>query len=216
MDLAERLGRFYTKWVGGPLGKLEVEYEGKIAAEDTGVLTAAIIKGLLEPIVETRVNLVNAVAAGANARVGHFRTQDATGGTLRKHDHASRASAACRARSCTTSRILCNWTATGWILSRNGYVMLTRHRDRPGMIGKVGTLLGAADVNIASMQVARDGPRGEAIMVLTLDDPVPQRSDGKNLSRIGYSVEQGAGFVNDDRPSTADDNLSAQSAVCRH
>ena len=54
-----------------------------------------------------------------------------------------------------------------------GYVMLTRHRDRPGMIGKVGTLLGAADVNIASMQVAREGPRGEAIMVLTLDDPVP-------------------------------------------
>lgn len=54
-----------------------------------------------------------------------------------------------------------------------GHVMLTRHRDRPGMIGRVGTLLGQADVNIAAMQVARDGPRGDAIMVLALDDPVP-------------------------------------------
>ena len=54
-----------------------------------------------------------------------------------------------------------------------GYLLLIRHRDRPGMIGRVGTFLGNADINIASMQVARDAPRGEAIMVLNVDDPVP-------------------------------------------
>ena len=172
MDLAERLGRFYTKWVGGPLGKIQVEYEGKIAAEDTGVLTAAVIKGLLEPIVETRVNLVNAamLAQTHGLDLSERKTRQAaryenmltiTGerrvsGTL-LHDEPH------------IVQLDGNWVD----FVPNGYVMLTRHRDRPGMIGKVGTLLGAADVNIASMQVARDGPRGEAIMVLTLDDPVP-------------------------------------------
>lgn len=172
IDLAERLGRFYTKWVGGPLGKLDVQYEGKIAAEDTGVLTAAIIKGLLEPIVETRVNLVNAslLAQTHGLNIAEHKTRQASryeniitirgerlvSGTL-LHDEPH------------IVQLDGNWVD----FIPNGYVMLTRHRDRPGMIGKVGTLLGLADVNIASMQVARDGPRGEAIMVLTLDDPVP-------------------------------------------
>lgn len=172
MDLAERLGKFYTKWVGGPLGNLEIEYEGKIAGEDTGVLTAAIIKGLLEPVVETRVNLVNAamLAQTHGLEISERKSRHAaryeniitiTGerrvsGTL-LHDEPH------------IVQLDGNWVD----FVPNGYVMLTRHRDRPGMIGRVGTLLGLADVNIASMQVARDGPRGEAIMVLTLDDPVP-------------------------------------------
>lgn len=55
----------------------------------------------------------------------------------------------------------------------DGHLLLVRHRDRPGMIGRIGTLLGDADINIAAMQVARDAPRGEAIMVLSLDDVMP-------------------------------------------
>jgi L-serine deaminase len=56
----------------------------------------------------------------------------------------------------------------------DGLLLMTRHRDRPGMIGKVGTLLGSADINIASMQVARETARGESIMILSLDDAVPE------------------------------------------
>ncbi len=173
LELAETLGRFYTKWVGGPLGKLEIEYAGNIAAEDVGVLTAAIIKGLLGPIVDTRVNLVNAamLARAHGLHISERKTRDVSrfeniititgerrvSGTI-LHDEPH------------IVQLDGNWVD----FIPSGYVMLTRHRDRPGMIGKVGTLLGQVDVNIASMQVARDGPRGEAIMVLTLDDPVPE------------------------------------------
>lgn len=173
IDLAERLGRFYTKWVGGPLGKLDVEYEGKIAAEDTGVLTAAIIKGLLEPIVETRVNLVNAslLAQTHGLNIAEHKTrQPARYENIITIRGERRVSGTLLHDEPHIVQLDGNWVD----FIPNGYVMLTRHRDRPGMIGKVGTLLGLADVNIASMQVARDGPRGEAIMVLTLDDPVPQ------------------------------------------
>ena len=54
-----------------------------------------------------------------------------------------------------------------------GPLMFTYHRDRPGMIGRVGMLLGAADVNISGMYVGRLAPREQAMMVLTLDDEVP-------------------------------------------
>jgi D-3-phosphoglycerate dehydrogenase len=54
-----------------------------------------------------------------------------------------------------------------------GPLLFTYHRDRPGMIGRVGTLLGAGDVNISGMHVGRLAPRERAMMVLTLDDPVP-------------------------------------------
>ncbi len=54
-----------------------------------------------------------------------------------------------------------------------GWLLLTRHHDRPGIIGAIGTLLGNRDVNIAFMHVGRKSPRGEAIMVLGVDDPIP-------------------------------------------
>jgi len=53
-----------------------------------------------------------------------------------------------------------------------GHLLLTKHQDKPGLVGRVGTLLGEHDVNISSMQVGRLHPRGEALMILTLDDAV--------------------------------------------
>ena len=55
-------------------------------------------------------------------------------------------------------------------------MLVTRHRDMPGIIGKLGSLLGSNNVNIASMQVGRKIVRGEAVMVLSIDDPIPNKS----------------------------------------
>ena len=52
-------------------------------------------------------------------------------------------------------------------------MLITRHRDMPGIIGKLGSLLGDHNVNIASMQVGRKIVRGEAVMGLSIDDPIP-------------------------------------------
>ena len=54
-----------------------------------------------------------------------------------------------------------------------GCLLVCYNEDRPGMIGKVGTILGQGDVNIAFMQVGRVVPRGRAMMVLGLDEPIP-------------------------------------------
>jgi D-3-phosphoglycerate dehydrogenase len=52
-------------------------------------------------------------------------------------------------------------------------MLFTRHRDMPGIIGQLGSLLGEHNVNIASMQVGRRIVRGDAVMVLSIDDPIP-------------------------------------------
>ena len=53
------------------------------------------------------------------------------------------------------------------------HMLFTRHRDMPGIIGELGSLLGEHNVNIASMQVGRRIVRGDAVMVLSVDDPIP-------------------------------------------
>jgi D-3-phosphoglycerate dehydrogenase len=172
LDLAERLGRFYIQSVGGPLGSVEIEYAGNIAAEDTSVLTAAVIKGLLETIHEDRVNLVNAqlVAQMHGLKIAERKTPEAA-----RYENLIAITGARR----IVGTVLQNEPHIAqldgyWIdFIPKGQLLLTRHRDRPGMIGKVGTLLASENINIASMQVARDTPRGEAIMICTVDDPVP-------------------------------------------
>ena len=55
-----------------------------------------------------------------------------------------------------------------------GALLMTRHADVPGMIGNVGTILGAANVNISTMQVSRNKIGGDAIMVLSVDRPADE------------------------------------------
>jgi D-3-phosphoglycerate dehydrogenase len=52
-------------------------------------------------------------------------------------------------------------------------MLMTKHMDRPGTVGRIGVLLGQADVNISAMYLARTRPREDALMVLALDDDVP-------------------------------------------
>ena len=65
------------------------------------------------------------------------------------------------------------------------YLLVMFYPDRPGMIGKIGTILGEAGINIARMAVGRREKRGKAVVVLTLDDPVPDDV----LARIGESID---------------------------
>ena len=66
-------------------------------------------------------------------------------------------------------------------------MLFTRHRDMPGIIGQIGSLLGEHNVNIASMQVGRRIVRGEAVMVLSIDDPIPSNLLGSILSMQGIN-----------------------------
>ena len=171
--LAERLGSLAAQLLDARPGGIELHYAGQLLEIDPEPLRAAVVKGLLETFSEQRVNLVNALA------IARARGLDVS---ERRETEASRYRALLTVKVGSTEvggtlvqgepRIA--YIDGFWVdVPVEGHLLLTKHHDKPGLVGRVGTLLGEHDVNISSMQVGRASPRGEALMILTLDDPGP-------------------------------------------
>jgi D-3-phosphoglycerate dehydrogenase / 2-oxoglutarate reductase len=176
LPLAETLGRFLAQFARGGVGGLTVELAGDLARTESGPVTAAVLRGVLETATTERVNLVN---AGMLAKARGIVV------TERKTPEARGFSAAITVSTRSGSeQVAVGGTIAGGeerLVRLNDYrldmapseiILITRHRDRPGTIGRLGQLLGAADVNINSMHLARTAPRADALMVLTVDDDV--------------------------------------------
>jgi D-3-phosphoglycerate dehydrogenase len=177
LPLAEILGRFFAQFNRTGVRTLTLEIAGEPAAFDASPLTAAVLRGLLETATTERVNLINA-AALAKARgiiVVERKTPDAG-------PFASLLTVSGQADGETTT--VAGTVALGeprlvrindyWIDMAPAEIMLiTHHQDKPGTMGRIGLMLGEADVNISAMHLARSAPRADALMILALDDDVP-------------------------------------------
>ena len=173
-ELAEKLGALHVQLDGGRVAALEMTYEGEVAEHDAALLTAAAIRGLVAPFVEDRVNAVNArlVATQRGIRLMERRTARSSSSypslvTLRVGDAELAGTVLFgEPRVIGIGAFRVDFVPAGRFL-------VSRHQDRPGVVGRFGTILGSHDINIASMQVGRDAPRGRAMMILQVDDPVP-------------------------------------------
>ncbi|MFL5749801.1 MAG: phosphoglycerate dehydrogenase, partial [Chloroflexota bacterium] len=176
LPLAEILGRFFAQFSRTGVKTLTLEIAGDLSAVDGSPLVAAMLRGLLETSTMERVNLVNA-AALAKARgitVVERKTPDAGA-------YSAQLTLSGQAAGATTT---VGGTVAGGeprLTRLNDYrldmepaevMLITHHRDRPGMIGRIGQTLGEADVNISAMHVGRSAPRADALMILALDDDV--------------------------------------------
>jgi D-3-phosphoglycerate dehydrogenase len=177
LPLAETLGRFVAQFERSAPRTLTFEVAGELAGHDATPLGAAVLRGLLETVTTERVNLVNAgmLARARGITVVERRTPEA--GT-----YASLLTLTAEADGRTTTVGGTVAAGEARIVRLGNYrldmepsevMLITRHRDRPGMIGRIGTLLGEADVNISAMHVARTAPREDAFMILALDDDPP-------------------------------------------
>ncbi len=178
IDLAERMGRFLRQLGAQGMGDVEVTAHGRLADFDLSYINAAVVKGLLSGIVAMRVNLVNAMVLAERRGLNLIERK--------KHQAPDRYDDMLSIRATSDNT---RWTVRGSVLKdapyivdindlwidfpARGYILLTSHRDQPGIIGRVGTLLGEADINIGFMHVGRWGPRTDAIMALGLDDAPP-------------------------------------------
>jgi D-3-phosphoglycerate dehydrogenase len=178
VDLAEVLGRLATQLADGQFRRVQVEAHGEVAEHDNGLLATAVLKGLLGPISEDPVTFVNArlLARGRGLEVVEQRSSETDlytnlvsveVGTNRGQVRVAGTVVHRQPHIVGIDDFLIDLAPT------EGYLLMTRHRDPPGMIGQVGTLLGRADVNISSMQVGRRERRGEALMILAVDEMVP-------------------------------------------
>jgi len=174
MTLAEKLGSFFTQMTGElKSGKIELTFAGEIAQHDTTPLRAAAIKGLLEPVSSEQVNLVNAALVAQNHGLSIVEQKTTA---IQNFANLITIKVGDNQVSGTTlegePRIV--QINPYWVdVVPSGYLFLSDHLDRPGIIGAVGTILGNANINISFMQVGRITARGKAIMVLNVDEPLP-------------------------------------------
>ncbi|HEV2414785.1 MAG TPA: phosphoglycerate dehydrogenase [Candidatus Dormibacteraeota bacterium] len=171
-DLTERLATLHGQLFGGRPSAIELDFEGELADHDVNLLVAAAIKGLLQPFTEERINAVNARLTASNRGIKlverRSRSHSSYAGmvTVRMLDHDIAGTVLMgepRVVRIDSFRV---------DLVPDGRFLVSRHEDRPGVVGMVGSILGEHDVNIASMQVGRDAPRGNAMMILAVDDRV--------------------------------------------
>ncbi|MFS8514829.1 MAG: ACT domain-containing protein, partial [Planifilum fulgidum] len=176
-SLAENLGRFALQATQGALCSVTVTYSGELTGLDTAPLTRTILKGALSTYLSD-VNYVNAtfLAKERGIRVTEQKVSD-----LRGFTNLITVEVVTDRRRRTVSGTLLNGLGARIInidgysidVLPRGHLLLIQHRDQPGAIGRVGTLLGKHGINIATMQVGRRDVGGQAIMMLSVDKPVP-------------------------------------------
>jgi len=177
LGVAHHVGRLLSQLAEGQMSIISIKYEGDIANFDTTALRAAVIGGLLEAISEERVNLVNAhiVAQRRGLKVVEHKDPVCENyGNLVTVEVTTSVGATVAAGTVMRGQAHVVRVNDYWIdvIPRGGYFIFSDHRDRPGLIGTFGTMLGNADINISSMQLGRLDPRGQALLVLELDEPV--------------------------------------------
>src|SRR5690606_30688888 len=179
LDLAERLGRLYTELVGGGHRRLEVVYSGQLAEMNCSPLTRAVLKGMLDPILHESVNYVNAPVVAKDRGVQVSETREPAAGdyqsliTLKGSNGQTGERTVAGTLTGRNVPTLVGIDGYRVNVDTSGYLLVARNVDRPGMIGRVGTLLGESAINIAFMQVGRKEVGGHAVMVLGVDDPIP-------------------------------------------
>ncbi len=179
-DLAERLGALAIQLADRrPISTITVHCQGKLAEANTRALAVCALAGALRKIVSTPVNLVNAanIAESRGIELIEQRTSHTGRFTneltveLKTSDGCRRVSGTCFDKD--TLRIT-QIDDLDVELKPSGTILVMRYEDRPGMVGKFGSILGDARINIAAMDVGRVVKGADAVVSLTVDDPVPE------------------------------------------
>lgn len=189
VQVAELVGSLATQLSEGQLRAVEIEYNGELALHDTTLLRASVIRGLLKPVVEGNITVVNAgmVAEQRGLRLVERKDPEGQDGgtsllTVRVRTTVGETTVSGGVEHGRPHIVELNGLRVDFTPSA-GYLLLCDNTDRPGMIGAVGTKMGQFDINISSMKVGRREPRGRALMVLELDEE-PTAEQVKEIAAI--------------------------------
>lgn len=183
LDVAHRLGMFLAQYHGGGVSRLKLSYRGDVCDKDTRLLTAAFCAGMLERALTEDVNIINAELL--------LRERGIELSEEKQREHGAFSSSITAEVSGDGRTVGASGTLLGQNMPRlvmvddyrleaflDGHLLVFTHTDVPGIIGRVGTVFGRHQVNIAQMAVGRGShqPGGHAIGVLNLDSMPPQQS----------------------------------------
>ena len=176
LDLGHRLGTLAGQLPHDPVGKVQLQFRGEAATKPTDLISSAFTAGLLSTSMEGTVDIINAsmtaqdrgieIEESKSSETGNFSTL--VSATLSGSGGDLRVAGTMFGESFLRLVRIDDFQLDAYL---DGQMIVYRHKDVPGLIGRVGTILGEAGVNISHMAVGRksDQPGGDAIGVLNLD-----------------------------------------------
>jgi len=174
LRFGEKLGRFLSQVAPRRVDELKINYSGKVSELDTGPITRAVLKGFLQSAGGADINEVNAPAFAESLGLKVTETRLSAAG-----DYTDLVELSAAAEGKTVSVGGAFFGATPRIVSVNsrpvearphGVILVLENTDRPGIVGRIGTLLGEHNVNIATMSLSRNQAGGTALTILNLDN----------------------------------------------
>lgn len=177
IELAEMLGKIYYQAEKERVEKLEIVFSGDLAEKETRIVSLSVLKGFLSPVVEENVNYVNAELIAERMGIGLVESRSS---------HLDKYTNLLTVKFCTKKRVM---SISGTVFAKEelrivdffGYkldfepfpnVIAIQNIDRPGVIGKIGSLLGENDINIAAMQWSRNRKGEKAVSFVSVDAEV--------------------------------------------
>lgn len=178
LELGEKLGSFLGQTAGARLEEVRISYDGGLAHLNTHLVKNAVLKGILGRVLSEDVNLIN---AGALAQARGIEVTELR--SARRADFSNSLGIALRTeKDCSSVLGMVGLRGSLRLLGINdidieaplkGLLLFVRNQDVPGVIGRVGTLLGDHQVNIANFALGRNPETHEAIGLVNVDDAIP-------------------------------------------
>ncbi|MBA4121947.1 MAG: phosphoglycerate dehydrogenase [Acidobacteria bacterium] len=193
IDLGEKLGRFQAQIMNeNPVSAVKIEYAGELAEKDAAPVTRAFLAGLLKDV-SARVNVVNALHIADERGI-----KITTSYTQSKRSSYDIRTAVSSAQTEQTASGMMFANGEGRITEignfsievvPSGFMLLTKNKDVPGVIGKIGTLLGENEVNISRFYLGREAKGGEALAIIEIDSPLEENvlADLRNLEAVNVA-----------------------------
>jgi D-3-phosphoglycerate dehydrogenase len=194
VPLCEKLGRLAQGLGDGSVDRVTAEFRGRIGSHDTRLLGIAVLVGILSGNTEEPVNLVNAPQMAEERGIELIETKDSGAEsftelvTVRIGAPGEGVEVAGTGVGPRHEPYLVSLLGESFYLPFAEHLAVFRYADRPGMIGRVGTILGEESVNIVSAAVGAEAGGESAVMALTTDAPVREETIARILELDGFSV----------------------------
>jgi D-3-phosphoglycerate dehydrogenase len=194
VPLCEKLGRLAEGLGQGSVDRVAVEFRGKLAQHDTRLLGIAVLVGILSGHTEVPVNLVNAPQMAEERGIELVETKESSSEdfteliTVRISSGGAETEVAGTGVGPRNEPYLVSVWGESFYLPFAEHIAVFSYADRPGMIGRVGTMFGEEGVNIVSAAVGAEEDGDRAVMALTTDAAVNEGTIAKILQLDGFSV----------------------------
>jgi D-3-phosphoglycerate dehydrogenase len=190
LTLGERLGKFVSQISSGRLVRIKLTYSGEFSETDSGLIRNAALAGVLNRFLEQKANLINAAGIAkdrgigvAETRRGRAHFSDSIGVLLETEERSYEAEGAVFPDN--SVRLL---SVDGIYVEAplEGHMLMIKNQDVPGVIGKVGAILGDNGVNIADFALGRG--ETEAVAAVRVDTEIPKAALDALLSMQAVRV----------------------------